>query len=97
MAFYSAYHRNDTNKLIHFLFVPALCMWVIIRIPQEPVAKSSSGLILLDHIRFADSASKILAPGAAVQLSAGLVTMIGYCAYYIFLDPIGGVSYYRPQ
>jgi hypothetical protein len=26
LAFYSAYHRDDTNKLIHFIFVPALCM-----------------------------------------------------------------------
>jgi hypothetical protein len=52
----------------------------------------SSALILLGHVRFGDAASKIIAPGAAIQLSGGLVVILGYCAYYIFLDPLGGVS-----
>lgn len=26
LAFYSSYHRDGTNKAIHFVFVPALCM-----------------------------------------------------------------------
>jgi hypothetical protein len=57
------------------------------------LTKSSSALILLEHIRFGDAASKIIAPGAAVQLSGGLVVILGYCAYYIFLDPTAGVSF----
>jgi len=53
----------------------------------------STGLILLNHLRLPDSTAKVLAPGAAIQPSVGLIMIAGYCGYYIFLDPVGGVSF----
>lgn len=109
LAFYSAYHRNETNKAIHFVFVPALVLYVppCARLAVRPRTyghvtmgmgladeKTSSGLILMEHLRLPNASSQILAPGLATQWSAGLVSIIGYCAYYIYLDPVGGVSYY---
>lgn len=63
--------------------------WLLRMVTNE---SNSSGLILAEHVRLPNASSQIIAPGLATQWSAGLIGIIGYCAYYLYLDPIGGVS-----
>ncbi|KAK4684845.1 2-hydroxy fatty acid dioxygenase, partial [Tremellales sp. Uapishka_1] len=79
LAFYASYHSNKLNVAIHFCCIP-LILW--------------SWLIILSHVAVPSfKAVTPLAPGLAVQPTLALAWIIVYEAYYIMLEPFGGITY----
>ncbi|GFZ50699.1 hypothetical protein JCM24511_08457 [Saitozyma sp. JCM 24511] len=78
LAFYASYHSNIINKAIHLVCIP-LIYW--------------SSLILLAHLPIPGFNTVVLARNLAFQPSAALILATVYQAYYIALEPIGGLAY----
>ncbi|WRT64071.1 uncharacterized protein IL334_000999 [Kwoniella shivajii] len=78
LAFYSSYHANKINQLIHFVCIPQI-LW--------------SWLLIAAHITLPGTKPTILSTGLAYQPSLALGWIVAYLAYYIILEPVGGLTY----
>ncbi|OCF42486.1 endoplasmic reticulum protein [Kwoniella heveanensis CBS 569] len=78
LAFYSSYHANKINQIIHFFCIPQI-LW--------------SWLLIAAHVPVPGTRAITLAPGLAVQPSLALGWIVAYLTYYIALEPLGGLTY----
>ncbi|WVQ97235.1 hypothetical protein IAU59_004345 [Kwoniella sp. CBS 9459] len=78
LAFYSSYHANKINQIIHFFCIPQI-LW--------------SWLLIAAHLPVPGTKAITLAPGLAVQPSLALGHIVAYVGYYIALEPLGGLTY----
>ncbi|WWD17978.1 hypothetical protein CI109_102424 [Kwoniella shandongensis] len=78
LAFYSSYHSNKINQIIHFFCIPQI-LW--------------SWLLIAAHIPLPGTTPITIAKGLAIQPSLALAWMIVYEGYYLILDPVGGLTY----
>lgn len=80
MAFYGAYHRHSWNKVIHVLFVPVI-MWSVL------VWAAYTGPLAAP-----DLAGR-LPVWFPLQLNLGFLLWLNYAAYYVYLEPLAGLSW----
>ncbi|KAK8865837.1 hypothetical protein IAR55_000985 [Kwoniella newhampshirensis] len=78
LAFYSSYHSNKINQIIHFLCIPQI-LW--------------SWLLIAAHLPLPGTTPITLVKGLAIQPSLALAWMVVYEGYYLVLDPVGGLTY----
>ncbi|ODO07546.1 endoplasmic reticulum protein [Cryptococcus wingfieldii CBS 7118] len=78
LSFYFSYHANRINQVIHFFCIPQI-LW--------------TWLIVAAHVALPGAKVYLLADYFAFQLNLALAFITSYNAYYILLDPIGGVTY----
>ncbi|WVR05819.1 hypothetical protein IAU60_002844 [Kwoniella sp. DSM 27419] len=78
LAFYSSYHSNKMNQIIHFFCIPQI-LW--------------SWLLIASHLPLPGTSAVTPAPGLAIQPSLALAWIVAYTGYYIILEPIGGLTY----
>ena len=78
MAFYGSYHQNGWNQLIHLFGVPAILF---------------SAIVFGCHLRtpLAFQVSFLGLPRH--DFSVGTFLTLGYCLYYLTIDPIGGTLF----
>nr|ODN98739.1 hypothetical protein L204_02703 [Cryptococcus depauperatus CBS 7855] len=77
LAFYSSYHSNKVNQIIHFICIPQiLWTWLIVAAHVSPPGAKAINFCL----------------GLTFQPNLAFVWMVSYMTYYILLDPFGGVS-----
>ncbi|WVO17828.1 hypothetical protein L204_105526 [Cryptococcus depauperatus] len=78
LAFYSSYHSNKVNQIIHFICIPQiLWTWLIVAAHVSPPGAKAINFCL----------------GLTFQPNLAFVWMVSYMTYYILLDPFGGLSY----
>ncbi|KAK6905629.1 endoplasmic reticulum protein [Kwoniella mangroviensis CBS 10435] len=78
LAFYSSYHSNKVNQIIHFMCIP-LILW--------------SWLLIASHLPIPGTSATILRDGLAYQPSLAMGWIVAYLTYYVLLEPVGGLTY----
>ncbi|ODO12029.1 hypothetical protein I350_00813 [Cryptococcus amylolentus CBS 6273] len=104
LSFYFSYHANRINQAIHFFCIPQI-LWCVgissMDPPMDPlrenflanISPSRTWLIVAAHVTLPGAKVYLFADYFAFQLNLALAFITSYNAYYILLDPIGGVTY----
>lgn len=68
--------------------------WVVIPVEQmlTLVHAKRSSHILLSHLTLPGTEPHLLAKGFAYQPSIAMLAAVGYQLYYLYLEPVAGVS-----
>jgi 2-hydroxy fatty acid dioxygenase len=79
LAFYGVYHRDPRNQLVHFFGVPGI-LWSLV--------------VFMTHLPFPYFGKfwDVHVP-ADYSLTYGLVLMMVYLIFYLWIDPLGAIMY----
>jgi len=77
-AFYSAYHRNSINQLIHIITIPFIVLTILVWLSYATIYKFHFDETLLSDI---------------FSINVGLIVVVVYLVFYIILDIVAGVLY----
>jgi uncharacterized membrane protein YGL010W len=86
--FYSQYHRNFGNKLIHFICIPSICFSLFVLLNYIPFEFDFTKYIPNSNNTYLE---KITIPKCTFILRPSFILYLLYFIYYIYLSPCIGL------
>lgn len=81
LVFYGAYHANPINIAVHMIFVPLIVWSTQVFLAEAPTPA------------FFPNVSYVFNEYLAFELNWAFVMAVGYCSYYMVLEPVGALLY----
>jgi len=83
--FYGEYHSNDTNKKIHYVFVPTIVGSLAVLLARVKVADVLNHVSLNSLFKYVPAIPSYIAGPGASQPSVAFILTAGYASYYLYI------------